>query len=113
MVAVLRDQEHFSALVVNGAFGIYALGLVPCLLLGGIFADRDGPRLVVLTGATAAAVGNLVLLLGQTPAGLCLGRFGVGLRVGLGVRAGTAWAATLRGARGAVVAGGVLRGARA
>lgn|GEM_PF-269349 len=108
MVAVLRDQEHFSALVVNGAFGIYALGLVPCLLLGGIFADRYGPRFVVLTGATAAAVGNLVLLLGQTPAGLFLGRFVIGLGVGLVISAGTAWAAQLRGANGAVLAGIVL-----
>ena len=108
MVAVLRDQENFSPLIVNGAFGIYALGLVPCLLVGGMLADRFGARSVVLTGATAAAVGNMMLLLWQTTGGLFLGRFIIGLGVGLGISAGTAWAGTLRGAHGVVLAGIVL-----
>lgn len=108
MVAVLRDQENFSSLVVNGAFGIYALGLVPCLLLGGMLADRFGARPVVLTGSLAAALGNLMLLIWQTTGGLFIGRFIIGLGVGLTISAGTAWAGTLRGARGVVLAGIVL-----
>lgn len=108
MVAVLRDQGNFTPLIVNGAFGIYALGLVPCLLLGGMLADRFGARTVVLTGATAAAMGNLMLLLWQTSGGLFLGRFIIGLGVGLVISAGTAWAGTLRGATGVVLAGIVL-----
>ncbi|HEY4558895.1 MAG TPA: MFS transporter [Enteractinococcus sp.] len=108
MVAVLRDQENFSTLVVNGAFGIYALGLVPCLLLGGLLADRFGARPVVLFGALAAAFGNFLLLLWQSTGGLFLGRFIIGLGVGLAISAGTAWAGTLRGAHGVVLAGIVL-----
>ena len=108
MVAVLRDQEDYSPIVVNGAFGIYAVGMVPCLLLGGLLADRFGARRVVLTGATLAAAGNVILLLLQSTSGLFVGRFVIGLGVGLAMSAGTAWAGKLRGASGVVLAGIVL-----
>ena len=108
MIAVLRDQELFTPIVVNGAFGIYAVGLVPSLLIGGVLADRFGPRPVVLTGALAAAIGNIVILLWQTTPGLFLGRLVIGLGVGLAISAGTAWAGRLKGATGMVLAGIVL-----
>lgn len=108
MLAVLRDHAEFSAVVVNGAFGIYALGLVPSLLMGGLLDDRIGPRHVVSTGALAAGAGNLLLLVWQTTPGLLVGRFVVGLGVGLTISAGTAWAARLRGATGVVLAGIVM-----
>lgn len=108
MVAVLREQEHFAPMVVNGAFGIYALGLVPSLLGGGLVADRVGPRPVVLTGALAAAAGNGLLLWWQTAAGLLIGRFVIGLGVGLAMSAGTAWAGKLRGSSGVILAGILL-----
>lgn len=108
VLVVLRDQQNYSPVLVNGAFGIYALGLVPCLLLGGMFADRFGARPVVLTGGAIAALGNLSLLFWHGAAGLMLGRFIVGLGVGLAVSAGTAWAGRLRGANGVTMAGIVL-----
>ncbi|MFD5867873.1 MFS transporter [Corynebacterium sp. NPDC060344] len=108
VLVVLRDQQNYSPVLVNGAFGIYALGLVPCLLFGGIVADRIGARPVVLTGGTIAALGNLSLLLWHGAAGLMIGRFIVGLGVGLAVSAGTAWAGRLRGASGVTLAGIML-----
>lgn len=108
MIAVLRDQELFTPIVVNGAFGIYAVGLVPSLLIGGVLADRLGARPVVLTGALAAAIGNIVILLWQTTPGLLLGRLVIGLGVGLAISAGTAWAGRLKGAAGIVLAGILL-----
>ena len=108
VLVVLRDQQNYSPVLVNGAFGIYALGLVPCLLLGGMFADRFGARPVVLTGGVIAALGNLSLLFWHGAAGLMIGRFIVGLGVGLAVSAGTAWAGRLRGASGVTMAGIVL-----
>ena len=108
MIAVLRDQELFTPIVVNAAFGIYAVGLVPSLLIGGILADRLGSRPVVLTGALAAATGNMVILLWQTTPGLFLGRLVIGLGVGLAISAGTAWAGRLKGATGMVLAGILL-----
>ena len=108
VLVVLRDQQDYSPVLVNGAFGIYALGLVPCLLFGGMIADRIGARPVVLTGGVVAALGNLSLLLWHGAAGLMIGRFIVGLGVGLAVSAGTAWAGRLRGASGVTMAGIML-----
>ncbi|WP_022871130.1 MFS transporter [Yaniella halotolerans] len=108
MIAVLRDQELFTPIVVNAAFGIYAVGLVPSLLIGGMLADRLGSRPVVLTGALAAATGNMLILLWQSTPGLFLGRLVIGLGVGLAISAGTAWAGRLKGAAGMVLAGILL-----
>ncbi|WP_291314604.1 MFS transporter [Corynebacterium sp. UBA2622] len=108
VLVVLRERLHLSPLLVNGAYGIYALGLLPSLLAGGAVADRVGARPVVMSGSLVAALGNLVLLVFHGPAGLLCGRFVVGLGVGLVVSAGTAWAARLGGAGGATLAGIVL-----
>ncbi|GAB3593569.1 MFS transporter [Corynebacterium faecale] len=108
MIVVLREQFGISSLLLNGAFGIYALGLLPGLLGGGVLADRVGARPVVLAGAVGAALGNLSLLFWHEGAGLLVGRFIVGLGVGLAVSAGTAWAGRLRGASGVTLAGIIL-----
>ncbi|MFC3849987.1 MFS transporter [Corynebacterium hansenii] len=108
VLVVLRDQQNYSPVLVNAAFGIYALGLVPCLLFGGALADRVGARPVVLVGGVVAALGNLALLLWHGAAGLMIGRFIVGLGVGLAMSAGTAWAGKLRGASGVTLAGIML-----
>lgn len=108
VLVVLREQLHLSQLLVNGAYGIYALGLLPSLLAGGALADRFGGRPIVIVGSLAAALGNLVLMIFHGPAGLMVGRLIVGLGVGLVISPGTAWAARLRGASGATVSGIVL-----
>lgn len=105
MIMVLREQLGISSMLLNSAFGIYALGLLPGLLGGGVLADRFGARPVVLTGAVGAAAGNLSLMFSHDGAGLLVGRFIVGLGVGLAVSAGTAWAGRLRGAHGVTSAG--------
>ena len=105
MIGVLREQEHLSEVLLNGAYGIYALGLLPSLLGGGALADRLGARAVVLTGGSVAALGNASLLMWHGEAGVLIGRFVVGLGVGLAMSAGTAWAGRLRGAGGAILAG--------
>ena len=108
MIVVFREQFGISSLLLSGAFGIYALGLLPGLLGGGVLADRVGARPVVLAGAVGAALGNLSLLFWHEGAGLLVGRFIVGLGVGLAVSAGTAWAGRLRGANGVTLAGIIL-----
>lgn len=105
MLSVLREQEDLSGVLLNGAYGVYALGLLPSLLGGGALADRLGARAVVLTGGTVAAIGNASLLMWHGEAGVLIGRFVVGLGVGLAMSAGTAWAGRLRGAGGATLAG--------
>lgn len=108
LIPVLRDTEHLSATVLAGAFGVYALGLLPGLLGGGALSDRIGRRSVVLTGSLVAAGGNLLMLAWHPAAGVYTGRLVVGVGVGLAISGGTAWAADLGGARGTTVAGATL-----
>lgn len=108
IIPVLRETEHLSATVLAGAFGIYALGLLPGLLGGGALSDRIGRRSVVLTGSVVAAAGNTLMLAWHPAAGVYTGRLVVGVGVGLAISGGTAWAADLGGARGTTVAGATL-----
>ncbi|MCT1414949.1 MFS transporter [Corynebacterium sanguinis] len=105
VLVALKERAHLEPLLVNGAYGIYAAGLFPCLLAGGILADRFGGRPIVIAGTIVSALGNLGLAFSHSAAALLSGRFVVGLGVGLVVSAGTAWAARLRGAQGATLAG--------
>ncbi|ALC04576.1 permease [Corynebacterium deserti GIMN1.010] len=108
VLVMIREQLGVSSVLVNAAFGIYALGLLPSLLIGGMLADRFGARSVVLFGGVLSAVGNISLLLFHQGTPLLTGRFIVGLGVGLVVSAGTAWAGRLRGASGVTLAGIIL-----
>lgn len=105
VLVLLRRDHDVSAVLANSAYGIYAVGLFPSLLIGGWVADRFGSRPAVVAGTIIAAAGNAYLMLGIPGHGLLLGRFIVGLGVGLVVSAGTAWAGRLRGASGATAAG--------
>ncbi|GAA4383423.1 MFS transporter [Tsukamurella soli] len=108
MLPALRVAERLSSAVLDGAFGVYALGLLPGLLGGGGLSDRVGRRPVVLIGATTAGSGNLIMLFTHGAAGIFVGRTVVGVGVGLAVSAGTAWAADLGGKRGTTLSGAIL-----
>lgn len=108
LVPVLEDFAHISRPGLDAAFGLYALGLLPSLLLGGGVSDRVGRRPVVLTGLALACAGNLVMLIWPTLVGVVIGRLVVGLGVGMVASAGTAWAADQDAAKGAARAGVVL-----
>ncbi|WP_068154328.1 MFS transporter [Rhodococcus phenolicus] len=108
MIPVLHDRETLSPTVLNGAFGIYAVGLLPGLLFGGGLSDRIGRRPVVLPGAAVAGLGNLLMLGWHQEHGVYAGRLVVGMGAGLAIGAGTAWAADLGGKAGAVLAGVAL-----
>lgn len=108
MIPVLRERERLGASVLAGAFGVYAVGLLPGLLGGGTLSDRVGRRPVVLTGSAIAALGNLLMLCRHDATGVYAGRLVVGIGVGLAISAGTAWAADLAGRRGTTLAGATL-----
>ncbi|NYF96886.1 MFS transporter [Janibacter cremeus] len=108
LLPVLAEVAHISKPGLDAAFGLYALGLLPGLLLGGGLSDRRGRRPVVLTGLVLCAAGNVVMLLWPTLAGVLIGRLVVGAGVGLVASAGTAWAADQDWTKGAARAGVVL-----
>ena len=108
LMPVISDSQHLSTATLDGIFGIYAVGLLPGLLVGGRVSDALGRRSVALTGSAAALVGTAVMLLSQHTGALLLGRLIVGIGVGLAISSGTAWASDLRGPAGAATAGAVL-----
>lgn len=73
-------------------FGIYALGLVPALLLGGPASDRYGRSRLVRPAALVSVLATAVLISGsQFTVALYLGRFLAGAVSGVVFAAGTAW----------------------
>jgi MFS family permease len=104
----ISNRQHLSTATLDAIFGIYAVGLLPGLLLGGRVSDALGRRAVVLTGSGIAAAGTVAMLLSQQAGALTIGRLTVGLGVGLAMSSGTAWASDLKGTAGAATAGAVL-----
>lgn len=83
MLLVYRHTLGLDAGSLEAMFGVYALGLIPGLLLAGPLSDARGRRLPVLGAATTSLVGSLMLVAGaRSPALLYVARFVVGLGSG-------------------------------
>jgi MFS family permease len=108
LMPAISDRQHLSTAALDAIFGIYAVGLLPGLLLGGRASDLLGRRMVALTGSATAVVGTVAMLLSQQAEVLTVGRLIVGVGVGLAMSSGTAWASDLKGPAGAATAGAVL-----
>ena len=108
LMPLISDRQHLSAAALDTVFAIYALGLLPGLLIGGRASDALGRRSVALAGSTTALVGTVAMLLSQQTDVLLVGRLIVGVGVGFAVSSCTAWASDLKGAAGAATAGAVL-----
>jgi MFS family permease len=108
LMPTISDRQHLSTATLDGIFAIYAVGLLPGLLIGGRASDAFGRQAVALTGSATAVIGTVAMLVSQQPDVLLLGRLIIGAGVGLAMTSGTAWASDLRGAAGAATAGAVL-----
>lgn len=108
LMPVITESQHLSVATIDAIFGIYALGLVPGLLIGGRASDALGRQSVAWSGAAIALTGTLAMLVSQHSDVLLAGRLIVGAGVGLAMSAGTAWASDLKGPAGAATAGAVL-----
>jgi len=92
MLLLYRARLGLSAPVVEAMFALYAIGLVPGLLVGGSVSDRIGRRPVVLFALITSMIGGGVLMAGTHGAGwLFAGRLIVGLGSGSAFSAGAAW----------------------
>jgi MFS family permease len=87
LMPAISDHQHLSTTTLDAIFGIYALGLLPGLLVGGRTSDALGRRSVALAGSAAALVGTLAILGSQQTEVLLLGRLLVGVGVGLAISA--------------------------
>ena len=92
LLGAYRAEAGLSNATVQGLFAVYAVGLVPGLLLGGPSADRHGRRTLVLPAAFVSALASICLLIGPHSLILLLvGRFLAGVATGVVLAAGTAW----------------------
>ncbi|MGZ4577172.1 MAG: MFS transporter [Mycobacterium sp.] len=65
LMPLLSVRQHLSSATLDAIFGIYALGLLPGLLVGGRASDAFGRRSVALAGSATAVVGTLAMLCSQ------------------------------------------------
>ncbi|SDG71955.1 MFS transporter [Klenkia brasiliensis] len=95
LVAYRRD-EGLSAVDVAALVGVYALGLIPALLLLGPVSDARGRSPVLRAAAVVSVAATGVLLLDQLWA-LYAGRLLAGVASGAAFAAGSAWVRELSG----------------
>src|SRR3954454_9891512 len=91
LYAVYRERFGFSGTELTLIFAIYAIVLIPSLLVFGQLSDRIGRRRVLVCGLGIAIVGLALLALARSTAWLSLAR--AVQAVALGAVVGTAAAA--------------------
>src|SRR4051794_18967494 len=102
LLLLYRARLGLSPAALAQMFGIYAVGLVPGLLLGGPLSDRVGRRALVIPASLVALAGSVILGAGVAGFGrLLLGRFIVGIGSGATFSAATAWVQDLATVKGA------------
>lgn len=98
LLLLYRDTLDLSPTALTGAFGVYAAGLVPALLLAGPASDRYGRRRVVAPFVLLSVLTSLLFLgAASSVALLFLGRFLQGAVSGVVFSVGTAWLGELVG----------------
>jgi hypothetical protein len=108
LLLVYRQRLALDATAPALLFGMYALGLVPGLLIAGPLSDRRGRRAVVLPSACLALGASAALGAGGGSfAALLVGRLAYGLAAGGVMSAGAAWIVEL--SRGAAPGAGARR----
>lgn len=92
LLALYRTTLHLADAEATAVFGVYALGLIPGLLLGGRASDRYGRRRLMPGFAGLSLVATAVLITGRWGvAGLYAGRLLTGVVSGTVFTVGTAW----------------------
>ncbi|MBG6182640.1 MFS family permease [Arthrobacter sp. CAN_A214] len=92
LLAVYRRTLGLSDAEATAVFVVYAVGLIPGLLVGGRISDRQGRRRLMLAFAALSLVATMVLISGQWGvSGLYAGRFLTGVVSGAIFSIGTAW----------------------
>ncbi len=92
LLLMYQAELRLPATTVQGMFGLYVLGLIPGLLLGGPVSDRYGRRRVMAPTLVASVAATALLILGGTGVGwLFAGRLVAGVASGAAFSSGAAW----------------------
>ena len=98
LLAVYRGTLSLSDTQATAIFGVYALGLIPGLLVGGRASDRCGRRRLMIAFAALSLLATAVLAGGQWGVEwLYAGRMLTGVVSGAAFTIGTAWIKELSG----------------
>jgi MFS family permease len=108
LIPAISEHQHLNATTLDAVFAIYAVGILPGLLIGGRVSDVLGRRPVAWVGSTIILLGTVAMLLSQRPDMLLAGRLIIGVGAGFAISSCTAWASDLKGPAGAAIAGAVL-----
>jgi MFS family permease len=89
---VMYQQHGLSVAATQVMFALYAVGLVPALMVGGRWSDRAGRRIVVMTALLLSLAASVVLMAGSLQHALLFpGRLLAGVSSGLAFGTGAAW----------------------
>jgi MFS family permease len=92
LLLAYRLHRGVSESTADALFGVYALGLIPALLVIGPVSDQRGRRRIVCGAGLLSVAASLALIAGAHSLGmLYLGRFLAGACSGAAFAAGTAW----------------------
>ncbi|WP_345267014.1 MFS transporter [Nocardioides nanhaiensis] len=96
LLVAYRDEIGMDAQTRAFLFGVYAVGLVPALLVGGAASDRWGRRAVVLPFVALSPLATVLLMVESTSVlGLAAGRLLAGACSGVVFSAASAWVTEL------------------
>src|SRR4051794_21127159 len=85
LYGVYREELGFSATTLTVLFAVYALALVPSLLVFGQLSDRVGRRPVIVGGLVLAGLGLVLLAAAHSVAALLVARAVQGIALGAAV----------------------------
>lgn len=105
LIPVISAREHLGRSTLDAIFAIYAVGLLPGLIVGGRASDLLSRQSVAWAGSITSLAGTVAMLVSQHADVLLAGRLVVGAGVGLVISSCTAWASDMRGPAGAGIAG--------
>ena len=92
LLPAYRLHRGVSEGTADALFGVYALGLIPALLVLGPISDRRGRRAITCAAGALSGVASVLLILGDhSLALLYAGRLLAGICSGAAFAAGTAW----------------------
>lgn len=89
LLVMHQARSGLSAATIQATFGLYALGLIPGLLLGGPASDHHGRRRMMLQALIISAFADLLLIAGGFASGwLFAGRLISGIASGAAFSSG-------------------------
>ncbi|MDQ2882595.1 MAG: MFS transporter [Actinomycetota bacterium] len=92
LLLMYRAGLGLSTATVEATFGMYAIGLIPGLLIGGPVSDRYGRRRVMVPALVASVAGTILLIFGGSGVEwLFAGRLIAGVASGAAFSSGAAW----------------------